>query len=290
MQKDAKIIVGIFVILVAANLLAWTAVFQLTGTGYLKVVFFDVGQGDAIFIETPQQNQILIDGGPTPVVVEKLGREMPFWDRTIDLIILTHPEKDHIAGLLDVLKRYKAENILWTGVIRETPEYEEWQKLLEREDARVFIAEAGQRIRCSECKKQKWAVDILFPFQNMRGQRISRSNNTSIVAKLSSGQIDMLLTGDTEAQVERELISEGLDVGAEILKVAHHGSKTSTTKEFVAAVSPEIAIISAGRDNPYGHPHPQTLETLERYWVRVFRTDEVGDVVILTDGMRYAIE
>lgn len=290
MQKDAKIIVGIFVILVAANLLAWTAVFQLTGTGYLKVVFFDVGQGDAIFIETPQQNQILIDGGPTPVVVEKLGREMPFWDRTIDLIILTHPEKDHIAGLLDVLKRYKVENILWTGVIRETPEYEEWQKLLEREDARVFIAEAGQRIRCSECKKQKWAVDILFPFQNMRGQRISRSNNTSIVAKLSSGQIDMLLTGDTEAQVERELISEGLDVGAEILKVAHHGSKTSTTKEFVAAVSPEIAIISAGRDNPYGHPHPQTLETLERYGVRVFRTDEVGDVVILTDGMRYAIE
>src|SRR3989344_6608219 len=110
------IILGVLVLL---NVLAWIGVWQLNQS-LLEVTFFDVRQGDAIFIETPQGHQILIDGGPTSAVLEKLGKEMPFWDRTIDLIILTHPEQDHMAGLIEVLEGYKIENIFWTGVLRDT--------------------------------------------------------------------------------------------------------------------------------------------------------------------------
>ena len=126
MNKDSKkIILVIFGILIGLNILAWLAVYDLSKSQFLEVNFFDVGQGDSIFIETPQRHQILIDGGPDETILEKLGREMPFWDRTIDLIILTHPEHDHLAGLIEVLKRYKVENILWTGVSRTTSEYKE---------------------------------------------------------------------------------------------------------------------------------------------------------------------
>ncbi|MDP3763597.1 MAG: MBL fold metallo-hydrolase, partial [bacterium] len=152
-RNPVLIILGI---LVGLNLLAWLAVWELgSGTG-LEVTFFDVGQGDAVFIETPQGQQILIDGGPSSVILEKLGKEMPFWDRTIDLIILTHPERDHLAGLLEVLKSYKVENILWTGVVRDTAEYKEWQKLIQEEGAKIFIAKAGLRISGGPTSLQIW--------------------------------------------------------------------------------------------------------------------------------------
>ena len=141
-RNPVFIILGI---LLGLNILAWAAVWSLRPQG-LEVTFFDVGQGDAAFIETPQNQQILIDGGPTSIILEKLGREMPFWDRTIDLIILTHPEHDHMAGLIEVLKRYQVGNILWTGVVRDTAEYKEWQKLIKEEGAKIYIAQAGQQI------------------------------------------------------------------------------------------------------------------------------------------------
>lgn len=285
-MKSQNLIATIILVLFGANILAWLVVFDLAKPKYLEVTFFDVGQGDAALIETPQRQQILIDGGPSSIILEKLGKEMPFWDRTIDLIILTHPEIDHLSGLLEVLKRYKIENILWTGVVREIPEYKEWQKLLEKEGANIFFVKTGQKISCTECRRQKWEMKILFPFQNLAGQRMERSSNdTSIVAKLSSGQIDILFTGDIEAKTEQELVGRGLDLKSEILKVAHHGSKTSTIPEFIAAVSPEIAVISVGKDNPYGHPHSQTLENLRG--IKILRTDIDGDIKIKSDGEGY---
>ena len=129
-RKGAFVVLGI---LFGLNIFAWAVVCDLSQPQLLEVTFFDVGQGDSIFIETPQGHQILIDGGPDTTVLEKLGKEMPFWDRTIDLIILTHPEHDHMSGLIEVLKRYKVENILWTGIIRDTAEYEEWQRLIKED-------------------------------------------------------------------------------------------------------------------------------------------------------------
>jgi competence protein ComEC len=157
-----KFIVSFFGILVALNILVWIAVFSLDTGGRLEVIFLDVGQGDSIFIKTPNNQQILIDGGPDSKVLEKLGKEVPFWDRNIDLIILTHPEKDHMAGFIEVLKRYKVENILWTGVVRDTAEYEEWIKLIGKEGADIFIAKAGQKIIAGNAE-----LNVVYPIDNI---------------------------------------------------------------------------------------------------------------------------
>jgi len=270
-------------VLFGLNILAWFVIYDLKAPRFLEVNFFDVGQGDAVFIETPQLHQILIDGGPDSIILEKLAKEMPFWDRTIDLIILTHPERDHLSGLIEVLKRYKVKNILWTGVLRDTSEFKEWQRLIKNEGAKIKIAKAPQKIVCSE----KWQrtvlcqIDIVFPFGSFLGQEFKDSNNTSIVAKLVFEKNSFLFTGDIYKSVERELIKKEIDIDSDILKVSHHGSKTSSSEEFIAEVSPEISIISVGKENKYGHPHPEVLEILEKYGIRILRTDLDGDIKIL---------
>jgi competence protein ComEC len=261
-----------------ANFFAWIVVFDLRGHKFLEVNFFDVGQGDAIFIETPTRHQILIDGGPSPKIVEKLSKEIPFWDRSIDLIILTHPEKDHLTGILEVLKRYRVKNVLWTGIVREIPEYREWANLIERID--VKIAKAGQKISCKNCQ---WEIEIFYPFESLEGMKFEDSNNTSIVSKLIFGNSSFLFTGDISKDVEESLIFNRFDLNSRVLKLAHHGSKTSNSEKFVEKISPEFAVISVG-ENKYGHPHKEVLEILERYGIKVLRTDREGDIKFFSDG------
>ena len=279
-KNDVFVILGI---LFALNILAWLAVYELNKPQLLEVNFFDVGQGDAIFIETPSQHQILIDGGPSPLILEKLVESLPFWDRTIDLIVLTHPESDHLVGLIEVLKRYKVENILWTGILRDTAEYKEWQRLIRDETAEIFIAKAGQKIILSKSDINSF-IDVLYPFENLEGQEFKNSNNTSIVAKLIFGENSFLFTGDAYKSVEKKLIDKEINLASDVLKVGHHGSKTSNSEEFIEKVSPEIAVISAGQDNPYQHPHQETLDTLEKYGIKILRTDKNGDIQILCDS------
>lgn len=273
------------------NIIAWSVVWDLNKPGFLEVVFFDIGEGDSIFIETPQRHQILIDGGPTSAILEKLVDEMPFFDRTIDLIILTHPEKDHLFGLLEVLKRYKVKNILWTGIIRETAEWQEWKRLIEKEGAEIKITQSGQKIIFPVVQNSydrgnfgQLVLNILFPSENLEGHVLKDSNDTSIVAKLVFREISFLFTGDITKRAEKDL-----RVDSDVLKVAHHGSKSSSGSDFLEAVSPEIAVISAGKDNRYGHPHQEVLETLERYGITVLRTDRNGDIKIISDGSNLKI-
>ena len=279
-KNDVFVILGI---LFGLNILAWLAVYDLNKPQLLEVNFFDVGQGEAIFIETPSRHQILIDGGPSSLILEKLAESLPFWDRTIDLIILTHPEHDHLAGLIEVLKRYKVENILWTGVLRDTAEYKEWVKLIKDEGAKIKIAQASQRINLSTYEVNRY-IDILYPFENLEGQEFKNSNNTSIVAKLNLGENSFLFTGDAYKSVEKKLIDKETDLASDVLKVGHHGSKTSNSEEFIEKVSPEIAVISVGKDNPYHHPHQETLDTLEKYGIKILRTDLNSDIKILCDS------
>lgn len=271
-------------VLFFSNIFAWAGVYDLNGHKFLEVDFFDVGQGDAAFIETPGGKQILIDGGPSSVILEKLAKEMPFWDRTIDLIILSHPEADHLAGLLEVLKRYKIKNILWTGIVRQTAEYKEWVDLIGKEKANIEIAKAGQRLSLSE----RLSLLILHPFEDWQGKELKDSNMTSIVLRLDYGDTSFLFTGDALAFQEKEMILRGVDLDSDVLKVGHHGSKTSTSQGFIKAVSPEIAVISAGKDNSYGHPHQEVLETLNKYGINVLRTDIAGDIKFISDGADYS--
>ncbi len=276
----------LFVILLSlGNFYLWQYILQLDGN--LRVVFFDVGQGDSIFIETPYKHQILIDGGPDSRILEKLNKEMPFWDKTIDLVILTHPEKDHLKGLLKVLERYKVEQILWTGVIHKTADYDKWKELIKKEKARITIAQAPQKIKAG-----KVFLDVLYPFENLEGEEFKDSNDTSIVSRLIFGNSSFLFTGDITKSAEKKILfrcREKADcfLDSDILKVAHHGSKTSTSEEFLREVSPEIAVISCGKNNPYHHPHQEVLKNLKDFAKKVLRTDQQGDIKISSNGGNY---
>lgn len=267
------------------NAFAWAVVYDLSQPGLLEVNFFDVGQGDAIFIETPKNYQILIDGGPDSAILEKLGREMSFWDRTIDVIILTHPEHDHIFGLLEVLKRYKADFILWTGVLRDTAEYDEWESLIKEEGFNVKITKAGQKIIMPET-----FMDVLYPLENLGGKELKNTNNTSIITRLVFGNTSFIFMGDAYKSAERKLVNEKPHLDSDVLKVGHHGSKTSTSEELLRGVKPEMAVISVGKENNYGHPYPEVLETLAKYGIKVLRTDERGDIKIVSDGRELKIK
>jgi len=283
-SSNKRIVWIILGVLVCFNLIVWVVVYDLNKPRLLEVSFFDVGQGDSIFIETPEKQQILIDGGPSSVILEKLAQEMPFYDKTIDLIILTHPEHDHMRGLLDVLERYEVENILWTGVIRDSNEWKEWMRLLDEEGAQIKIAEKGQRIMLSESV----FIDILYPFENLNNKEIKQTNDTSIVAYLSFNNTSFLFTGDISKKIEAKLIEQG-SLDSRVLKIAHHGSKTSSSQEFLESVSPEIAVIQVGK-NSYGHPYEEVLSRLKESDIDILRTDEKGDIKIASDGDNYKIK
>jgi competence protein ComEC len=285
-QKARNFVLSILVVLASLNFLAWIAVFDLSKPQFLEVNFFDVGQGDAIFIQTPKRNQILIDGGQSSVILEKLGKEMPFWDRSIDLIILTHPERDHLVGLLEVFKKYKVENIFWTGIKRDIPEYQEWQKLIKKERAKIYIIPFVQKVTIGK----DISMNFLYPIENLADKEYQNSNDTSIVAKLNFNQNSFLFTGDISKSVEEELINYYQNLKSDVLKVAHHGSKTSTSEEFLKKILPKIAVIMVGKENPYGHPHQEVLEILNKFGIRVLRTDENGDVKIISDGQKLKIK
>ena len=159
---------------------------------------------------------------------------MAFYDRTIDLMILTHPEHDHLFGLLGVLKRYEIKNILWTGIVRDTAEYQEWIRLIKEEGANIIIAEVGQKIVLSE----NIYLFIIYPFENLENQEVKYTNDSSIVAELVFNDVSFLFTGDISKKIEKQL-----SVDSDVLKIAHHVSKTSTSLYFVEIVSLEFSFI-----------------------------------------------
>lgn len=252
----------------------------------LEVNFFDVGQGDAILIKTPDHQRILIDGGPSSAVVNKLGENLPFYDKKIDLIILTHPHADHLDGLIEVLKRYEVKKILSTGATHTTPDYLAWLEEIKKQNVPMEIAAAGQTIDFGGGVK----IEIFYPKENLAGKSAENLNNTSIVAKLIFGQTSFLFTGDAETEAEDELIGGGTDLKADVLKVAHHGSKNATSQNFLEKVQPKFAVISVGADNQFGHPNAMTMKRLENIGAEIFRTDEDGDVKMVSDGIKVEIK
>jgi len=276
-EIDKKFKIYFLIVLAYLNILTWIVVFDLAQNN-LKVIFFDVGQGDSVFIETPEKHQILIDGGPDISVLERLGESMPFYDRTIDLIVLTHPDHDHMAGLIEVLKRYRVENVLWTNIIKDGSEYDQFKKMIEQSN--IVTARFGQRISSGK----GFVMDIIHPFEDLAGQKIKNLNNTSIINRVFFGQQVFLLTGDASKSIEKKLIEKEIDLKANVLKLGHHGSKTSTSREFIEAVNPEIGVISCGKDNRYNHPDPEVLAILNQYGINILRTDQTKDIKIISDG------
>ncbi len=244
----------------------------------LHVNFLDVGQGDSIFIQTSQGNQIMIDGGPSDKVLSELGKKIPFWDRTIDMLILTHPDSDHVSGFIDVLKRYRVEKILMTKVETPTATFEEFKKLANLERAEIIYAHQGQRIWLDSAT----VFDTYYPPPGIETQGLS-TNNSGIFGKLTFGKTKILLTADVDSIVE-DVVRNQYNIDSDILKVGHHGSKNSTSAEFVAAVSPKIAVIQVGAENNYGHPTKEAVDNLKSSGAEIFRTDLDKLVEFVSDG------
>ena len=231
----------------------------------------------------------MIDGGPSGGrVLEKLGGVMPVWDRSLDLVVLTHPDSDHLRGLLDVLDRYEVENILWTGVLRETGTFEKWIEKIEQEAANIFIAQRGQVIKAGDAQ-----FYVLHPFESLEGISAEKgSNETSVVMKLVFGDNTFLLLGDISRKEEGELLvrsDSAVNLSTNVLKIAHHGSKYSSSRQFLDIAKPEIAVISVGK-NSYGHPTQEVLNNLSEFGINILRTDEKGDIKIATDGSNLFIK
>lgn len=250
----------------------------------LQVSFLDVGQGDAILIQQGTQ-QVLIDGGPGPQQVNlELGRQMPFWDRTLELVILTHPDQDHLTGLVEVLKRFHVEKVLapnWDG---DSALYEEWQRQIEGKNIEKIAAHAGQQIALAGA-----TLTVLHPPDaswQSGNEDIGDDNSTVLLLKM--GRASFLLTADIGLEAEFHLIAKRGADKSTVLKVAHHGSDTSTTQEFLDTVSPQMAIISVGAENKFGHPSPEVVDRLERKLDadNIYRTDRHGTITITTDGER----
>lgn len=242
----------------------------------------DVGQGDAILITAPNKNQVLIDGGPDKKVLRALGGAMPFFDRTLDLILVTHPDLDHIGGLPDVFERLTISAYLSSPATSENPAYETLQKKIVDEKAQRILAQKGMRIILDD--------GVVLEILN-QGMASSNLNAGSVVARLSCGEVDFLLMGDAPASLEERLAYQlGSNLRSEVLKVGHHGAKTSSAEFFLKKVWPEFAVISVGEDNRYGHPHAETLSRLEAIGAKILQTKDSGSIILKTNGQSLLLE
>jgi competence protein ComEC len=251
----------------------------------LHISFLDVGQGDAILIQTPNGQDILIDGGPDLQKINlELGERLPFWDRTIDLVVCTQPQADHVTGLVEVIQRYKVNQVLEPGVSYNSSIYQEWCNLVEDKGIEYNVARAGQEIDLGSGIK----IEVLNPPESLWEGTSDDVDNNGVVLKLSWSKVSFLFTADIREEAEFELIGQRANLKSTLLKVAHHGSETSTTSQFLAAVDPELAVISVGADNPFGHPGQEVVERLiDRLGEdNVYRTDEDGTIEFITDGER----
>lgn len=264
-------------------LLVWLALLSLPD-GRLHVAFLDVGQGDAILITAPDGRQVLIDGGPSATDLSwRLGQQMPFWDHSLDLVVNTHPDSDHLAGLVPLLERYRVGRVLMCDLALRSQLQREWETRLEQLQLATTTAHSGAQIELGA----GLSAVILNPGPASAGT--DDANNHSVVLRLQYGQISFLLPGDIETPVEQALVRRGLSP-VTVLKSAHHGSNTSSSEPFLDVVNPQLAIISVGADNRFGHPSPEILERYAEHGISVLRTDERGTIELITDGQRLWVE
>lgn len=251
-------------------------VIYFSNSNELKITFLDVGQGDAILI-SQGSDQILIDGGPNgDVLLDKLGKYMPFWDRKIELVLATHPDQDHIEGLIEAMKYYAVGVVADNSFESETQVYKKYKDIIQEKNIKKINARKNLDIKLGN----GGGIKILSPREDAVLTE-KDTNGGSIVAKLTYGNGSFLLTGDLPAEIEDKLVAENADLKSNVLKVAHHGSKYSTGEEFLGKVDSKVAIISVGKNNRFGHPAPETLSRLENKHIKIIRTDQTGDISYL---------
>jgi competence protein ComEC len=275
-------VIALFFIVSASLIAKAFSVEAVVPSNILKVAVLDVGQGDAIYIEAPNGNQVLFDAGKDGKILQKLHEIMPSGDTSINAIFATNPDADHIGGIDDVLHAYDVGVVFEPGTISTTKTYQTFrQAVLDEENAQFLLARAGTKLVLDE--KNGVAIEILFPDQNV--SKWTR-NDGSIVARLMYGESSFILMGDATSVTENYLIKKyGSALDADVLKVGHHGSRTSTSGRFLEYVTPEISVVSYGAGNSYGHPHPDVVSRIGAVGSDLFGTGELGEILIETNGV-----
>lgn len=263
----------------------------------LTIVFLDVGQGDAIYLESPDGCQVLVDGGGSDDILSSLSQVMPVGDRTLDIIMLTHPHSDHIDGLLAVLKNYDVAKVVVSTPEHSSAVFHYFQQLVVAEKAEFLTARQGDRFVLGP----DLFIEVLWPSVGLSssllsgqpgtvlGESVSKNANLlSLVLKLDYLDFEVLLLGDAEVSVQQELLTSPQLEDVEVFKVAHHGSKNGLNQAFLAKANPELAVVSVGK-NSYGLPAPSVMSYLQSHVRKVFRTDENGDIKVVSDGHSWSV-
>ena len=277
-SEGHRLIVLTMLLIVAV--LSWSPL-QSSGDGScdcLVVSFLDVGQGDAVLIQTPDGYEMLIDGGRDSSVLRELSKRRSFFDRSIDVVVSTHPDLDHIAGLVDVLKRYQVGTIVMTTNEGDSGAAEAFSAAAPNEDAQIVLADAGQTIALG-------AHVVVQIFAPTGDESKLESNTASIVTRVVYGDTSFMLTSDAPMEIEDYLVrTYGIQLDSDVLKLGHHGSKTSTSDLWLDTVTPQYAVVSAGIDNRYGHPHQDVMQRVFKRNIATSHTGIDGTVVFLSDG------
>ena len=279
-------------ILVLGAVAVWVAVLTFPDNR-LHVVFCDVGQGDAVLI-IRGQSQVLVDAGPNDRVVGCLNRHMPFWDKQIEVAVATHPQADHIGGFVRVMEGYSVLHFVMGPEGNETSGFGELQRQISSHNFQVSNVFYGDEINIGDIKyKVVWpergfVAEHIVGDMRVLGAKTDGTdlNSFSIGGILSFGEFDVMLTGDADRQIEDEMIEARGLRSVQVLKVPHHGSKTGMTAEWLGLISPQLAVISVGKNN-YGHPAEETLKILRELDIKVLRTDVEGDIEVVSDGVKW---
>lgn len=267
-----------FALVVVLNIFIWSVVW-LKKEPHLTVSFLDVGQGDAILIESPTGEQMLVDGGRDHAVLRELGKYMSPFDRSLDVVVETHPDADHVGGLPGVFERYTVGVFMEPGIPNDTNAVLALEEAVKNEEGlQKILARRGQRINLGG----EVYIDVLFPDRDVSGLE---TNTGSIVMRVTYGSTSFMLTGDAPSSIEDYLVGiDGTTLKTDVLKAGHHGSRNSTDELWLLTLQPRVVVISAGEGNSYGHPHTETLERIHSVGARVLSTLGQGAVIFQSDG------
>lgn len=271
---------AILLMLILVNFFIWQAFFS-ERPSQMKVAFLNVGQGDSTYIETPFHQQVIIDGGPNSAVLSEIGKLLPWYDKYIDVLIISNADIDHYGGFIDIIRRYKIGVIIESGTEGAAPSYKTLESLIESKRIKHLFARRGDSLQLDSGIH----IDFLFPDRELPN---AKTNNASLISRLVFGSTTVMFTGDAPSNtLEYVAKTEGVKVKSDILKIAHHGSKSSASIPFISAVSPKYATISAGLNNKFGHPNVETMDLLKFFNVIPIITFQKGTIVFKSDGQSW---
>lgn len=256
----------LIIIVIFCSILFLSSTF-LFKTENFRVDFLDIGQGDAILLNLPSGTRILVDGGPDNLLLNRLGEVLPWWEHKIDYVVISHYHADHILGLIELVNKYEIGEVLTTSHQPDDFLYHILVNKLKAKNIPIVFVQTGQTF---DFAKNISALVISAESNN------EDYNNNSLVLKLTYLQTSLLLTGDLTTEIEDKLVKSGFELQADLLKVAHHGSRYSSSQEFLAKVEPKFCVISVGEDNDFQHPHSEALARLSKIGCQIYLTESFG--------------